>query len=74
MADFVTSDQHLGEDRFKILGRPFKTQEEMVYTLVQNHNSLVKPEDTVYFNGDICYQKYPECLNCVKEILMVRRF
>jgi calcineurin-like phosphoesterase family protein len=59
---WVSADWHLGEDRFKIMQRPFSTAEEMVETLLERHNKLVKPEDTVIVNGDVCYQKAPEWL------------
>jgi calcineurin-like phosphoesterase family protein len=62
---WVTADWHLGEDRFKIMARPFQTAEEMVTTLVANHNKLVAPEDKVYMLGDVCYQKKPEFLEHV---------
>lgn len=57
MATFLTADWHLGEDRWDIMGRPFTDPQEHVDTMVRNHNSLVKPEDTVYVVGDVLYQK-----------------
>lgn len=62
MKIFFTADYHLGEDRFKIMHRPFSSQQEMVDTLIKNHNSLVAPDDLVYHLGDVCYQKTPEFL------------
>jgi calcineurin-like phosphoesterase family protein len=62
MAIFVTSDWHLGEDRFDIMDRPFDDQMSMVETLVKNHNDVVNHDDTVYVLGDVCYQKTPEYL------------
>jgi len=59
---WITADWHLGEDRFELMGRPFKTQKQMVDTLIANHNSLVAPDDLVYLVGDVCYQKTPEFL------------
>ena len=59
---FVTSDWHCGETRFEIMGRPFKTPQEQVDTLIKNHNELVSPEDDVIVVGDVCYQKTPEWL------------
>lgn len=59
---WFTADYHLGEDRFEIMGRPFKSQMEMIDTLVNNHNSVVAPEDTVFIVGDVCYNKAPEYL------------
>lgn len=62
---WFTSDQHLGEDRLKLIGRPFDTSEEMIEALIENHNKLVKPTDTVHFVGDICYKNAPEYLKYV---------
>jgi calcineurin-like phosphoesterase family protein len=59
---YLTSDWHLGETRFEIMGRPFTDQQEMIDTLVENHNRVVQPEDTVYMLGDVCFQKTPEFL------------
>lgn len=67
MAKFITADQHLGEDRFEIMGRPFTSIEGMIDTLIKNHNSLVMPDDEVYMVGDVCYQKRPEYLNRVAD-------
>lgn len=66
MKRWITADWHLGEDRFAIMQRPFKTQEEMVETLIQRHNALVAPDDLVYMVGDVCYQKTPEFLPVVE--------
>lgn len=52
---FITADWHLGEDRFQIMQRPFKTTEEMSKALVEKHNSLVKPDDILIFVGDAVY-------------------
>lgn len=57
MNKWITADWHLGEDRMQIMQRPFSSSEEMLETLIEKFNSLVKPEDEVYFVGDIIYQK-----------------
>jgi calcineurin-like phosphoesterase family protein len=59
---FLTADWHLGEDRFKIMARPFTTAQEMIDFLVARHNAIVSPEDTVLVVGDVCYQKAPQFL------------
>jgi calcineurin-like phosphoesterase family protein len=66
MSIWITADWHLGEDRFELMGRPFSSRSEHIDTLIENHNVLVKPDDTVIINGDVCYQKAPECL-CLVE-------
>lgn len=62
---WITADWHLGEDRFEIMGRPFVTRDQMINALVYNHNTYVRPEDTVIVVGDVCYQKTPEFLSHV---------
>lgn len=62
MNTWLTADWHLGEDRFKIMARPFTTAAEMVDHLVEKHNALVKPDDRVYMVGDAVYQKAPQFL------------
>ena len=54
---FFTADFHLGEDRFEIMRRPFKTAKSHAETIVKNYNELVKPDDLVYVVGDVLYQK-----------------
>jgi calcineurin-like phosphoesterase family protein len=62
MAEFATADWQLGDPRLRILGRPFKTVLEMRDKLVRVHNSIVKPNDTVYVAGDSISRYTPECL------------
>ncbi len=63
MGTFLTSDYHLGEDRFQIMQRPFSTTEEMVDRLVFEHNRLVEPSDKVIIVGDLVYKNRPEHLS-----------
>lgn len=65
MATWLTADWHLGEDRFELMGRPFQTVDQMINTLVSNHNAMVGKDDVVYMVGDVCYQKTPEFLDRV---------
>jgi len=65
MATFLTSDWHLGDDRFKILGRPFISREQMEDEFVKLHNNLVAPEDDVYVVGDIVCNRFPDYLSHV---------
>ena len=67
MSIWITADWHLGESRFELMGRPFETPTEMIDCLITNHNNLVRPKDTVIVNGDVCYQKTPECLPIVEK-------
>lgn len=66
MSTWISADTHLGEDRFDIMGRPFDTVPEMINFLRTNHNKFVKPDDTYYLVGDVCYQKKPEFLEELK--------
>lgn len=57
---FFSSDYHLGhENIIKYCNRPFKNVEEMNSIIMLNHNSRVKPEDTMYFLGDFCFRNSP---------------
>jgi len=67
MKTYLVADWHLGENRFELMGRPFKTTDEHNNTIKERHNSLVQPEDIVIVVGDAVYQKAPEYLSLVKE-------
>lgn len=56
MALWFTADWHLGETRFEIMQRPFKSVDNHINTLVERHNSLVGPDDEVLVVGDAVYQ------------------
>jgi calcineurin-like phosphoesterase family protein len=71
---FFTSDNHFGHEatwkRFKKHGtdeplRPFSSTTEMDETMINNWNSVVGPEDTVYVLGDFAMGKTsaPNILN-----------
>lgn len=60
---FIVSDHHFGQKSFLLSkdGRPamrdFPSVEEMNETLVDRHNSVVTPNDKVYFLGDVALNK-----------------
>lgn len=54
---WITSDLHLGEERMDLMQRPFADGRLHDLALIANYNSVVAPEDTVYINGDVVYQK-----------------
>ena len=54
---YFTSDLHLGHKNIITLQyRPFESVEEMDRVLIDNFNSVVKKNDTVFILGDICYR------------------
>jgi calcineurin-like phosphoesterase family protein len=54
MNRFVISDHHLGhENSLKLANRPFSTLEEQLEVMVERHNAVIKPQDKVYFLGDV---------------------
>jgi len=68
MAIFFTSDNHFGHHNIiAYCGRPFKNVDHMDRVMIENWNSIVKPEDTVFHLGDMAFHKkvpqYIEQLN-----------
>ena len=55
---WVTADLHLDHKNIiKYCLRPFKTINEMNWTIISNINSIVKPDDTLYILGDFALGK-----------------
>ena len=55
---WFTSDQHFGHTNIiKYCNRPFDNERRMTYEMIQIHNSMVRPEDTVYHLGDFTFNK-----------------
>jgi len=55
---WVTSDLHLGHSKIILYcDRPFHDVVDMNSTIINNWNSMVKPDDTVYHLGDFCFYK-----------------
>lgn len=57
--DYIISDTHFGHKstlKFDTNPRPFTSVEEMNQVMIQNWNSVVRPEDTVYHLGDFAYK------------------
>ena len=53
---YFTADMHFGHKAIiRMQNRPFESVEEMDRVLLQNYNSIVRKEDTVYILGDICH-------------------
>jgi len=61
---WFTSDLHLGHRAaISMCERPFETVEEMNETLINNFNSCVKKNDTVYILGDIAHRTPTDVVN-----------
>lgn len=65
---WITSDWHLGEDRMKIMMRPFKDQQENDNSIIEKHNSCVNNDDLVIVVGDAVNQNKPECLKLINKL------
>ena len=53
---YFTADMHFGHRAIiNMQNRPFESVEEMDRVLLQNFNSVVHKNDTVYILGDICH-------------------
>ena len=72
MQYFFTADQHFGHKNIiNFCSRPFSSIEEMDEILIDNHNAVVSPEDTVVHAGDFTlirnkdrvYRDYVQRLN-----------
>ena len=54
---WFTADYHLNHwNIVSYVGRPFKSLEEMNETILKNHNSRVKKDDTVFHVGDFLFK------------------
>lgn len=54
---YFTADLHLGHHNIiSYTKRPFKDVQEMNEVIITNWNNRVKPEDTVFHNGDFCFK------------------
>lgn len=55
---FFTSDNHFyHKNIIQYSNRPFRDVAEMNEAMIENHNSVVSPEDTVWFLGDFGFEK-----------------
>ena len=54
---WFSADYHFSHKNIiEYTNRPFSDITEMDNTIVENHNSVVKPNDHVYFLGDFSFQ------------------
>ncbi len=69
-----TADQHYNHNRIRnYCQRPFASVQEMNQTLIDNHNSVVKQEDTIYMLGDFGFGNLEPILKRLngKKVLLV---
>lgn len=61
---YFISDLHLGHKGIiSMQNRPFENVAEMNRTIINNYNSCVNKDDTVYILGDICHHMTVEAVN-----------
>ena len=65
--NFYIADMHMSHGNvIKFDNRPYNTVEEMNTALINNWNSVVSPEDTVYILGDFCWGKEDAWIEILK--------
>lgn len=66
---WFTSDHHFGHANIiSFCDRPYDNVDHMNEMLIQNWNSLVKPNDLVYHQGDLCMGKIEKTLPLIKRL------
>ena len=67
---YFTADMHFGHRAIiNMQNRPFESVEEMDRILLQNFNSVVRQNDTVYILGDICHHmKVEDADNLIRKM------
>jgi len=77
MTKYFISDTHFGHTNvIKFCDRPFQNLKEMEDKLIENINLIVKPEDVIYWLGDVVFGNTKEWrrilarVNCKNHILI----
>ena len=66
---FFTSDTHFNHNKgFLYEPRGFKSIEEHDEKIIENWNSIVKPEDIVYHRGDVMLGDIEAGIDCLKRL------
>jgi len=72
---YFTSDLHLGHKGIITMqNRPFVNVEEMNRTIINNYNSCVNKDDTVYILGDISHHMTVEAVNEIITLLKGKKY
>ena len=67
--NYFTSDPHFGHKNIiKYCNRPFESVEEMDKALIDNWNTVVNPDDTVYVLGDFSLRSKSYTLSISKQL------
>lgn len=66
---WFTSDTHFNHNAIlNFCNRPFDTIEEHDQQLINNWNSVVKPDDTVFHLGDFCFGGRPKWQSIIEQL------
>lgn len=75
--NYYMADLHLGHKNImRLSNRPFSSVEEMDKTIIDNINSIIKPEDDLYILGDFSFKsgknpvEYLKQINCKKHLII----
>ena len=66
---YISSDHHFfHENIIHYCNRPFKNCEEMHKKIITEHNRFVRPDDVVYFLGDLGFSSYEEVKSVISQL------
>ena len=69
MKTFFSADHHFGHKNIlKYADRPFSSVQEMNAELIKRHNSVVSPNDSVYFVGDFAFMQPHQIVNILRQM------
>ena len=66
---YFTSDLHFGHANIiRFCNRPYENVEEMDRALIENWNSVIDKDDTVYVLGDVFFCKFNDALKIMDQL------